>query len=139
MTLGRIAVLLGATMFATCASGPRTSGSLVGHTFTHASPNAYLLVQGPASLLIDSGYEKNGAALEKDIREAGVDPRSLRAIVLTHGHADHAGGSRHFQTHFGTRVIAGQADRSMLAAGRNEPLCPTGTLGKLRHSTDQNA
>ena len=27
----------------------------------------------------------------------------------------------------------------MLAAGRNEPLCPTGLLGKLRRSTDQRA
>jgi len=139
MNLRTAAILLGATIVTACAAGPRTSGTVVVHTFTHDSANAYLLVQGHASLLIDSGYEKNGPVLEKDIRAAGVDPKSLRAIVLTHGHADHAGGSRHFQTHFGTQVFAGKGDRNMLAAGRNEPLCPTGILGKLRRGTDQSA
>jgi glyoxylase-like metal-dependent hydrolase (beta-lactamase superfamily II) len=139
VVLAATAVVLGLAIFGNRASGPRTSGKLVVHTFTHDSTNAYLLVQGSASLLIDSGYEKDGAKLEQDVREAGVDPQSLRAIVLTHGHADHAGGSRHFRTKFGTRVFAGKADQSMLAAGRNELLCPTGFFGRVRHSTDQNA
>ena len=63
-------LLLGAAIFTSCAAVPRTSGQVVVHTFTHDSANAYLLVQGSASLLIDSGYEKNGPALEKDIRGA---------------------------------------------------------------------
>ena len=36
MNLRTAAILLGATLFTACASGPRTSGKVVVHTFTHA-------------------------------------------------------------------------------------------------------
>ena len=93
--------------------------------------NAHLVRQGENAFLIDTGLRENAAALADDIAREGVDPRSLRAIVLTHGHADHAGGAHYFQEHFGVRVIAGSGDEAMLARGANDRLCPTGDSSRL--------
>jgi glyoxylase-like metal-dependent hydrolase (beta-lactamase superfamily II) len=109
------------------------------HTFTHDSTNAHLLVAGGAMVLVDAGYERNAATLEQDLRDAGFDPAQVKTVVLTHGHADHAGAARHFQARFHARVVAGAGDEGMLSTGKNEPLCPTGLLGKTRRSEDQGA
>jgi glyoxylase-like metal-dependent hydrolase (beta-lactamase superfamily II) len=123
-----------------CASVTHTTvsrGDLTVHSFTRDSTAAHLLVQGDAMVMVDSGYAKNAEALEGDLKAAGFDPAKLRAIVLTHAHGDHSGGSLHFQQAFHVPVIAGAGDAPMLKAGAMEPLCPTGALGSLRHGTDQ--
>lgn len=109
------------------------------HAFGIDSTNVYLLSQGGSTVLVDSGYEKNAPRLEQELRRAGFDPAALRAIILTHGHADHAGGARYFQQRYHINVIAGEGDRAMLGNGKNEPLCPTGALGRLRRGQDQAA
>jgi glyoxylase-like metal-dependent hydrolase (beta-lactamase superfamily II) len=73
------------------------------------------------------------------MREAGVDPAQVSPIIVSHGHADHAGGARYFQQRYGARVIAGRGDAAMLATGRNEPICPTGIIARLRRAGDEAA
>lgn len=109
------------------------------HTFTHDATNVHLVLKDGAAFLFDSGYEKNAVALEADVRAAGVDPAKLKAIIISHGHADHAGGALHFHQRFGVPVIIGEGDQGMLTTGRNEPLCPTGLIGNLRHHGDETA
>ncbi len=109
------------------------------HTFTRASSNAHLLVKGEEMILIDSGYEAEAAALEADMRAAGFAPEKMKAIVVTHGHADHAGGARFFHQQHHISVWGGQADIGMFSSGKNEAVCPTGVLGKLRKNEDEKA
>ncbi len=121
-----------------CAGASTVSrGPLTVHTFTRDSTHAHVLVQGESMIMIDSGYEVNAAALADDLRAAGLDPAKLKAIVVTHGHSDHAGGASYFQQQLHVPVIAGAGDEAMLKSGTNEPLCPTGLLGSLRRSGDQ--
>ena len=114
-------------------------GALTVHTFTRDSTHAHVLAQGESLVMIDSGYERNAAALDAALRDEGLDPAHLRAVVLTHGHADHAGGARYFQQRYGARVVAGAGDHGMLATGHNEPLCPTGFLARRRRASDEGA
>ena len=126
---------------AACA-GPKVftrADGLTLHTFTHDATNAHLVVKDGAAFLFDSGYEKDAAKLEADVRAAGVDPAQLKAVIVGHAHADHAGGARYFHQRFGVPVVVGAGDQGMFTSGTNEPLCPTGLIGNLRHRGDEAA
>ena len=127
-------------VFVGCAEPSRFARtSFEVHTFTHDATNAHLVVKDGAAFLFDSGYAKNAPLLEADVRAAGVDPKNLKAIIISHGHADHAGGALSFHQQFGVPVIIGDGDQGMYATGKNEPLCPTGLIGNLRHRGDETA
>lgn len=136
-----LALFVSLLALAGCATahGVTRVGTVDVHTFRRDWANAHLVVSGDRLLLVDSGLAANAEALERDIVDAGFDPSRLSAIVLTHGHADHAGGARHFQRRFGTRIVAGSGDREMLASGHNEALCPTSDDARGRLAEDQAA
>ena len=138
MPLLRVVPLL--ALLVGCAAPTHfTRAGLVVHTFTHGATNVHLVVKDGAAFLVDSGYERNAPQLEADVRGAGVDPAKLKAIVISHAHADHAGGALYFHQHFGVPVIVGDGDQGMYTAGKNEPLCPTGLIGNLRRRGDESA
>ncbi len=109
------------------------------HMFRREHANTYLLVQDKAMVLVDSGLERNAVDLDNDIHDAGFDPKQIRALVVTHGHADHAGGAKYFKDKYGVPIVAGAGDRDMLQTGKMDHLCPTDIIGQLRNDTDQSA
>jgi glyoxylase-like metal-dependent hydrolase (beta-lactamase superfamily II) len=140
------AVLLGLVTALVTLSGCATSHSVTAlpdgitvHTFRRDYTNAHVVSRGDAFFMVDSGLESNAPALADDLRGQGLDPARLRAIILTHGHADHAGGAAWFHRKFGTRVIAGAADVPLLATGANDHLCPTSDRARDRVASDQAA
>ena len=114
-------------------------GGITVHTFRRDYTNTHVVSRGETYFMVDAGLESNAPALADDLRREGFDPAQLRAIVLTHGHADHAGGAAWFRRQFGTRVIAGEADVPILAAGANDHLCPTSDRARDRVTADQEA
>lgn len=124
-----------------CATtrGSRRVGGLEVHSFRREWTNAHVVVGAGGSFMFDAGFESEAEALDADLRAAGIDPASLRAIILSHGHADHAGGARYFQARYGTPVVAGRADEPLLAQGHNDPLCPTDDTATGRLAQDQEA
>jgi glyoxylase-like metal-dependent hydrolase (beta-lactamase superfamily II) len=119
--------------------GVRHLAGMSVHTFTADNTNVHVVAQGRSLVMIDSGYERGAAALDAAMRAEGLDPADLRAVVITHGHADHAGGARYFQQRYGARLIAGGGDQGMLTTGHNERICPTGLIARLRVSSDMAA
>jgi len=125
--------------FAGCAT--RTSSVRVGdvevQSFRRAYTTAHVITRGGVQVLVDSGYTDEAPALDASMRKAGLDPAKLKAIIVTHAYGDHAGGAHYFHARYGTPIIAGAADRSAFAGGRNEKLCPVGPLGRSRFKRDQ--
>lgn len=115
-----------------------TESGLEVHTLTLDHSNAHLVVTADGAFLVDSATPSRVDDLVEAIRDAGVEPAELRAVILTHGHADHAGGAKALHERFGVPIVAGVGDRAMLAAGANEPLCPTDWIARKRLETDQN-
>jgi glyoxylase-like metal-dependent hydrolase (beta-lactamase superfamily II) len=140
------AVLLGLVFALVTLSGCATSHSVTAlpdgitvHTRRRDYTNAHVVSRGDAFFMVDSRLESNAPALADDLRGRGFDPARLRAIILTHGHADHAGGAAWFHREFGTRIVAGAADVPILAAGANDHLCPTSDRARDRVASDQAA
>lgn len=80
--------------------------------------NVYLL-RGTKNILIDSGTPKGTSKIEKALAKLGLTPSDLALIVLTHGHADHGGGTAYFQEKYQVPVLGGKGDAEMMARGTN--------------------
>lgn len=64
--------------------------------------NAILVELGDTRLLVDAGL--SARTLATRLRGAGVDPRSIAGILLSHEHGDHARGVELFSRRFGLAV-----------------------------------
>ncbi len=92
--------------------------------------NAYLLL-GERPVLVDAGSPGDEEPILAALAAAGRGPRDLAAIVLTHGHADHAGAAAALRAASGAPVLLAAGDMEMAGAGRNLPLVPTGLEARL--------
>jgi metallo-beta-lactamase class B len=44
----------------------------------------------------------------------GLDPKTIKYVVISHGHGDHSGGAKYLQDKFNARVVLTQADWDLL-------------------------
>lgn len=114
-------------------------GELEVLTFRRLHANTFVVRDGAGhAVLIDSGYPEEAEALDAELREAGIDPSKLGAVVVTHAHTDHAGGALHFREKYGVKLVAGAGDEAQLARGVHDPLCPVGFVAERRLAEDQS-
>ncbi len=78
-----------------------------------------LLVDGDEVTLVDSGYPKDRDLLDASIAHIGRLPADIRAVVLTHGHADHKGSAERLRRDHQVAVHC-HADEAALARGEIE-------------------
>jgi glyoxylase-like metal-dependent hydrolase (beta-lactamase superfamily II) len=75
--------------------------------------NAYLVGHPQRWVLIDTGERTHSAALLRAARQFSGDVPP-QAIVLTHGHFDHAGGARELSRHWGVPIYASRFELPFL-------------------------
>lgn len=44
------------------------------------------------------------------LKKLGFDPASIKYVIVSHGHIDHAGGAKYLQDRFGARIILAEED-----------------------------
>lgn len=81
----------------------------------------YALTTSEGLVLIDAGYpDQLETVLLPGMKELGLDPARIKAILVTHGHADHFGGSTVLQQRYGAKVGMAAADwETVVRPGRD--------------------
>lgn len=85
--------------------------------------NAWALQTSEGLIMIDSLY--GYAAKEEQIdglRKLGLNPATMKYLIVSHGHGDHHGGAKLLQDEFGPRVVMGGPDWDLVAkTAQNTP------------------
>ena len=79
--------------------------------------SVYLLNTGRHSFLIDSGMSRDALTF---LEEKGVDFKNIDAVLLTHMHIDHIGGSKSIQDKYGLPVYINERDRKKVLSIEND-------------------
>lgn len=96
--------------------------------------NVFLIAQEERHCLVDSGHDNHFDALYNRLRRLGVTPQSLRALILTHSHFDHAGNAARIKTAFATQLIIHESETEYLRRGANPVI--QGSTPLTRFMTD---
>ncbi len=110
-------------------AAPRPTGPPARDTW-HAEPvkvfdNLYFLGQTEYSvwavttsagiILIDAIFDYSvDDEVAGGLKALGLDPASIKYVIISHGHADHSGGAKYLQDRFNAHVILGAADWDLL-------------------------
>jgi len=87
--------------------------------------NAFLIDDGTALTLIDTGYGKDDVKILAAVQELGRSPGDIKNIVVTHCHPDHAGGLAALKKQTGASAWMSHIDaevvRGKVAINRSTP------------------
>ena len=83
--------------------------------------SVWLLTTPAGNILFDTAQEPYVDYVINNIRKVGVDPTSIKYIVLSHGHLDHFGGAAKIQEASGARVAAAEEDWKMIEQVGSRP------------------
>jgi metallo-beta-lactamase class B len=110
-------------------NAPRPPGPPARETW-HADPvqvfdNLYFLGQTEYSvwgiktsagmILIDSIFDYSvDDEVVGGMKKLGLDPSTIKYVIVSHGHSDHSGGAKYLQDKFNAHVVLGAADWDLL-------------------------
>jgi metallo-beta-lactamase class B len=91
--------------------------------------SAWLIPTQDGIIMLDTAQEPYVDHVIDSIRKAGFDIKTIKYIVLSHGHLDHFGGAARIQELSGARVVALEEDWKLIeqvgsAPGRNGVAAP---------------
>lgn len=93
--------------------------------------NIYFIETKSGHILVDVGMPNMDEKLQREFKKAGIDPKSVQLIAVTHGHLDHVGSIAYAKKVTGGRVLCHQSFADHLLNGRAERAVPRNLLGRL--------
>ena len=91
--------------------------------------NAYLVRNAAACMLVDAGIAGSERRIARLLARHGLSFRDIKLIVLTHGHADHAGNAAKLRDLSGAPILAHESDAELYSQRGAMAYCPTNRAG----------
>lgn len=86
--------------------------------------NCYILRGSDGDILIDTGFEKDRAFVEK-----WLENYQVKLIILTHGHFDHVGNAAYFKEKLGAKIAMNRHDFLLSQDNMIHALHPVSLMG----------
>ena len=98
---------------------------------------SFIVDFGGELVMIDAGAGGSSRILQKNIEDAGLDPKTISTLILTHNHIDHIGSAPYFRTQFGCKIVMHDLTRAPLRKATVSGLLPvvTGPFFRRLRST----
>lgn len=97
-----------------------------------AGPARVYFVTAPEPLLIDAGAVGQGEVILRSLASLGIRPLDIKKIIVTHHHANHAGGLWELHKRSGAKLYA-HANDADLIRGRKPRRAARRGLSKVYH------
>jgi metallo-beta-lactamase class B len=82
--------------------------------------SSWALTTSDGVILIDTLYDyASDEAIAGGLKKLGLDPASVKYVIISHGHGDHVGGAKLMQDRFGARIVMGGPDWEMIEQSVN--------------------
>jgi acetylornithine deacetylase/succinyl-diaminopimelate desuccinylase-like protein/glyoxylase-like metal-dependent hydrolase (beta-lactamase superfamily II) len=73
--------------------------------------SAWALTTSAGIILLDAGFHYNvEGTIVGGMKKLGLDPATIKYVIVSHGHNDHFGGARYLQQTYGARIVMSEAD-----------------------------
>ena len=82
--------------------------------------SSWALTTGDGIILIDTTFEYEAEeVIVGGLKKLGLDPASVKYVIISHGHAGEVGGAKLMQDRFGSRIVMGEGDWEMIEKSVN--------------------
>jgi metallo-beta-lactamase class B len=83
--------------------------------------SSWALTTSQGIILIDTLYDyASEEAIVGGLKKVGLDPASVKYVIISHAHGDHVGGAKLMQERFGSRIVMGAADWDSIGKSVNQ-------------------
>ena len=73
--------------------------------------SAWAVTTSEGIIVIDAIYDYSVEdEIVNGLTKLGLDPKSIKYVIISHGHGDHVGGARYLQDRFSARIVMSAAD-----------------------------
>jgi len=82
--------------------------------------SAWALTTSEGIILIDTVYDYNSEeAIVEGMKKLGLDPATVKYVIISHAHGDHVGGAKLMQDRFKSRIVMGGPDWELIEGSVN--------------------
>ncbi len=92
--------------------------------------NVFLIGEDPY-ILVDTGVKSSGKKILNNLYDYAIDPKSIKLIVLTHGHDDHIGSLKFLRRETGAEVLMSETEFRTLTCEKDHEIKPVAKWMKV--------